>query len=317
MEKNEWISYFLFTRKERIAILSLLLLIMFITLLPELLPKERHIDLQPPEQYEKELQQLATVMNDRKEMQHGEEGRVTKPFQKNSLDPGKNYQLFPFDPNTISVEDWKKLGISDRTTLTIQRYLAKGGHFRKPHDIEKIYGIRPDQVQRLLPYIQIETLEKSEIFFVVKKTFESSKYGNKEKNTTATMIDINTADTSMFISLPGIGAKLAQRIINFREKLGGFYGVNQLAETFGLPDSTFQKNRYRFTCNGSIVRKININTASATELKQHPYINWNIADAIVSYRGQHGWYHTTQQLDQIAIINSELLVKLLPYLIVQ
>ena len=55
------------------------------------------------------------------------------------------------------------------------------------------------------------------------------------------IIDVNTADTSAFISLPGIGSKLAARIVTFREKLGGFYSVEQIGETYGLPDSTFQK----------------------------------------------------------------------------
>ena len=317
MEKSEWISYFLFTRKERKAILFLVMLVIIITLLPELLPKENRIDLQQPEQYEKELKQLADVMIEQKEMKAGDKERGSKPFQNNSFKAGKTYSLFPFDPNTISGKDWKKLGVSDRTTLTIQRYLAKGGRFRKPRDIEKIYGIRPDQVNRLLPYVQIESTEKPENSVGVKKTIEFFSNSKKEKNISPETIDINTADTSMFISLPGIGAKLAQRIIHFREKLGGFYMVNQLAETFGLPDSAFQKNRLRFTCDGSTLRKININTASAIELKQHPYINWNIANAIVSYRPQHGLYNSTQQLEQITIIDPELLVKLLPYLSVQ
>ena len=317
MEKSEWISYFLFTRKERKAVLSLMILVIVITLLPELLPKEKPIELLSPEQSEKELQQLAEVMIDRKEMQAGEEGSGRKPFHNSSFEEGKIYPLFPFDPNTISERDWKKLGISDRTALTIQRYLAKGGRFRKPRDIEKIYGIRPEQVSRLLPYVQIESGKKPENKVVTEKTKEFFLNNKREKTITSATIDINTADTSILVSLPGIGTKLALRIIHFREKLGGFYLVNQVAETFGLPDSTFQKNRLRFTCDGSTVRKININTASATELKQHPYISWNIANAIVAYRQQHGLYHSTQQLEQITIVDPGLLVKLLPYLSVQ
>jgi competence ComEA-like helix-hairpin-helix protein len=59
------------------------------------------------------------------------------------------------------------------------------------------------------------------------------------------MVDINTADTTTWIALPGIGSKLSQRIVNFREKLGGFYKVEQVGETFGLADSTFKRlNQY-------------------------------------------------------------------------
>ena len=55
------------------------------------------------------------------------------------------------------------------------------------------------------------------------------------------MVNINTADTSAFIALPGIGNKLALRIVNFRDKLGGFYSIDQIGETYGLPDSVFRK----------------------------------------------------------------------------
>ena len=52
-------------------------------------------------------------------------------------------------------------------------------------------------------------------------------------------MDVNSADTTALIDLPGIGSKLALRIINFREKLGGFYAIEQLKETYGLPDPAF------------------------------------------------------------------------------
>ncbi len=72
-------------------------------------------------------------------------------------------------------------------------------------------------------------------------------------------IDINEADTTAFIALPGIGSKLAQRIINFRTKLGGFYSIDQVRETFGLPDSTFRKIQKQLTYHNSTIQKININ----------------------------------------------------------
>src|SRR6185436_20843184 len=102
------------------------------------------------------------------------------------------------------------------------------------------------------------------------------------------IIDINTADTTAFISLPGIGSKLAVRIVTFREKLGGFYSVLQIGETFGLPDSTFQKIKQYLKLENTTIKKININTATVDELKAHPYIKWSIANPIVAYRNEHG-----------------------------
>ena len=38
-------------------------------------------------------------------------------------------ELFAFDPNTVTIGDWKRLGLREKTAVTIQKYLAKGGHF--------------------------------------------------------------------------------------------------------------------------------------------------------------------------------------------
>jgi DNA uptake protein ComE-like DNA-binding protein len=130
----------------------------------------------------------------------------------------------------------------------------------------------------------------------------------------AKVIEVNSADTSALISLPGIGSKLAMRIINFRDKLGGFASVNQVGETYGLPDSTFQKIKSRLECNGNSVRKLNINTVDINTLKTHPYIKWNIANAIVNYRQQHGNYRSLDDLKKIVIIDTETFNKIAPYL---
>jgi competence protein ComEA len=85
------------------------------------------------------------------------------------------------------------------------------------------------------------------------------------------------------ILLPVVGSKLAARIINFRDKSGGFYDVKQIAETYGLPDSTFNKIDSSLQCNGALVHQVSINSADANVLKQHLYIQWNLANAIVQY----------------------------------
>ncbi|WP_420832406.1 ComEA family DNA-binding protein [Paraflavitalea pollutisoli] len=131
------------------------------------------------------------------------------------------------------------------------------------------------------------------------------------------IIDINAADTSAFIALWGIGSKLAARIVNFREKLGGFHGVEQVGETYGLPDSTFQAIRSHLQCAAPDLRTININTADADVLDQHPYISRSQAYAIVRYREQHGSYQAVDQLLQITILTPDNLEKMRPYLTVR
>jgi len=171
-------------------------------------------------------------------------------------------------------------------------------------------------VKRLLPYVKISVEQHNA------NRLETAKNdivaSSSERNTNYLLtIDINEADTSLFIQLPGIGSKLAKRIINFRDKLGGFYCVDQVGETFGLADSVFQKLKSRLICGELATKRININTATAADMNKHPYINWSLSNAIVQYRTQHGYFKTLADLEQIQILDPDQLAKLLPYLSVE
>ena len=118
-----------------------------------------------------------------------------------------------------------------------------------------------------------------------------------------------------FIALPGIGNKLALRIVNFRDKLGGFYSIDQIGETYGLPDSVFRKIKPFLKLETNLVKKININTATKDEMKSHPYIKWNLANAIVEYRNQHGNFSSLEDLKKISLITTEVFDKIKFYLV--
>ncbi len=226
--------------------------------------------------------------------------------------------LFYFDPNTLSREGWERLGIREKTIHTIQNYLSKGGKFRKSEDVQKIYGLFPDEYERIAPFIKIESQTQglgnepgysNQPAVGEKKTFPNTpKYS---------VVEVNTADTAALIALPGIGSKLAQRIIGFRDKLGGFYSVNQIAETYGLPDSTFQKIKQYLRVSADEITRININTATIDELKSHPYIKWSLANPILAYRKEHGPFVKIEDLKKVMVITEDVYYKIVPYLIVQ
>ena len=127
-------------------------------------------------------------------------------------------------------------------------------------------------------------------------------------------LDINSADTSAFIALPGIGSKLAARIVAFREKLGGFYDVRQVGEVYGLQDSVLQKLMPLLKCDDQLVRKININNAGKDELKTHPYIRWELADVLIAFRNAHGSFSSAKDLSKIDMIDDDMLNRIMPYI---
>jgi competence protein ComEA len=177
-----------------------------------------------------------------------------------------------------------------------------------------------DDYERLLPYVKIASepaVEKKYNDWKKETVAGGSVVYSARKTVTGKTIEINTADTAALMALPGIGSRLAARIINFREKLGGFYSVQQVAETYGLPDSTFRKIQGALQCNNASVQQLNINTADANTLKQHPYIRWNLANAIVQYRAQHGNFKSVDDLQQVMVITPEIFQKIRPYILVQ
>ena len=168
-----------------------------------------------------------------------------------------------------------------------------------------------DEYERLAPYIKIENnLAENNPSEYVKKE-------NELRNFSYSSIDINTADTAAFISLPGIGSKLAARIINFRGKLGGFYSINQVGETYGVPDSTFQKIKQYLKLETTSVKKININTVTVDELKSHPYIKYTIANPVIAYRNEHGLFAKVEDIKKVMAVTDEIYNKIAPYITTQ
>lgn len=66
-------------------------------------------------------------------------------------------QLFPFNPNTVSLDSLTLLGFSVKQAQTILRYREKGGRFRHKEDFAKIYTVSPEMYERLYPYITLPT----------------------------------------------------------------------------------------------------------------------------------------------------------------
>jgi len=318
MIKRFLADYLNFTLKERTGIIFILVLIFFLLLLPFVFPYFNKESKNNTAQFEKEIVALNIQQNDsagkypNRNSDENNFQHYNQPSEKNYYTKQPKGELFYFDPNILPVEGWVKLGVREKTAITIQKYTSKGGRFYKPEDISKIWGLHEDEVKRLLPYVRIEA--KPAVEYNKYPDSEKGKTYEKPKYTIAT-VDVNNADTSAFIALPGIGSKLAARIIAFREKLGGFYKAEQVAETYGLPDSTFQKIKSRLVIENSSVKKLNINTTTVDELKVHPYLRYNIANAIVQYRTQHGSFSSVSDLKNIMLITEEIYNKAAPYLI--
>ncbi|TKC07074.1 ComEA family DNA-binding protein [Pedobacter frigoris] len=214
---------------------------------------------------------------------------------------------FYFDPNTIGVKKWQQLGLSERQAAAILKYLAKGGRFRKPDDLHKMYTISDRVCKLILPYVRIAPAEAK--IYPEKGIYKKGNYVKPMLK----IIEVNGADSLELEEIRGVGPAFAKRIIRYRERLGGFYKKEQLMEVFGLDSLKFEEIREQIAVDDLKLKKININTAVFEDFKHHPYIRYKQVNALIQYRKQHGNYSNIADLNKVAILDPETIARLAPY----
>lgn len=211
--------------------------------------------------------------------------------------------FFIFDPNILNDTSWLKLGISEKQIKVIKNYISHGGKFRIKNDFKKMYCISKDKYNELESYILLPDS-------IIHKTHELNK-SSKEP----LLVNIVNADSVILIKLKGIGPVFASRIIRYREKLGGFYSLDQLKEVWGITDSLYQSLLPSIAIQNAIpFRFIHLNTDTFGILASHPYIKGKIAGLICNYRKQHKPFTSIEELKQLPLITEENFLKLAPYL---
>jgi DNA uptake protein ComE-like DNA-binding protein len=200
--------------------------------------------------------------------------------------------LAPFDPNTADSITLIRLGLPGFIAKNIIHYRKKGGKFRKPEDFQRVYGLYTWQYEMLRPYIVIgdSYLKKPKDTLHFKRSkSDSIKYF---KYPQGTVIALNKADTAELSKIPGIGSGLASAIVRYRQRLGGFYNVNQLHDIPHYPAST--DKWFRLTEEPK--HTLDINKLTLSGLMRHPYINFYQAKVIIEHRKKFGAIKSLQQL---------------------
>lgn len=220
---------------------------------------------------------------------------------KTSLVEYSDNEPFAFNPNTATAQELKQLGFTDKNIATLQNYLSKGGRIKSVEGLKKIYGINEALIDKLAPYVQFEKTELTNY----KKAFADSTKNTKSKQFGP--LELNSADSIQLVKLYRIGPKLASKIIDYRNKLGGFLNLNQLTEIWGFNEDILYDLQGKIYVDANKAKRINLNTITEEELKMHPYFKFKVARVIVNYRNQHGKFRKFSDLLQIKIINDSIL----------
>jgi DNA uptake protein ComE-like DNA-binding protein len=265
-----WKDYLSFSRREQKGIIILIVIIIIIInfrlFYPFFLPTS----------------ETSTVRLDTLYFTYQPTPKIITPEQFND-----NYELSVFDPNNITADILINMGINSRIANIWHNFLKKGGHFTQPEDLLKIYGMDSVLYYQLLPYIKI----KKNLLAVVNKEekVDNNKWDidsllvpinnsqNKylKKNYILDInVEINSADTTEWMLLKGVGTVLSKRIVSYRKKLGGFVSYNQLLEVYGIQLEVIENNKNMMDIDTSRIIPLNINKATINRLRDHPYLDF-------------------------------------------
>jgi len=276
-----WLKeYFNYSKQEFRGVLILLILIFFIFVFPFFVNQF----------YKKETFDINNLKIELKNI----EFKDTIPKLK-----VKKTQYFIFNPNTIIYKDMLRLGLSDKQAKIVINYRESGGLFFKPKDFKKVYSINDELYKKLEPYINIpkKNYTKDRKKHTVKDIYIKEKYRNVNK------VEINTVDTIQLKKIKGIGSVLANRIIKYRNLLGGFYNKKQLLEVYGLDNDILSAIVDNISVDTLNIQKMNLNTISFIELNKHPYITYKDTKAIFKYRELMGKFKTVNDLINNSLID--------------
>ncbi len=300
-----------FSKTESNGTIVLIFLILFIAIIPRILINQFYlhensfnIDKDSLDIWGKELK---AQIQEKQNLRAIEEKSVVN--EKHTL------ERFSFNPNTATIAQLSRLGFKPYVCENIINYRKAGGSFSIKADLQKIYGISNDRIDELWSFIELPEEKPSRVELVSNET-EKTQITAKKPTPTIEKLELNTVTAEQLQQIQGIGPAYSKRIVEYRNKLGGFISSEQLFEVWGIKEEIVIKLIEQSEIRNS-PNKIDINTDSLKHLYFHPYIDYNTAKVIHNYRKQRGRLDSIEQLKEIKIISDSLYQKIYPYLSTQ
>lgn len=298
-----WRDWFIFSRQDRRAIILLVVLIAAVWVVLGLRRRSAG-------------NALLTVATD----------SIAQTLSKDTQEePVVKIDRHPFDPNKADSLELLTLGIPPRVASNILRYRRAGGKFRRPEDLARIYGMPDTTFAQIEPYIIILQQKRKEgtdtradkpkadsLRKVPQERSKEHPYAEymRTKLKPGESVDINRADTTELMKIPGIGPVYAKMIVDYRNRLGGFHSATQLSDLEALPEQLGEWVRV----DDISTEKLSINKLSVTQLRSHPYLTFYQAKAIVDLRHREGDIKSARQLLFLDEFTEADIKRLSPYL---
>lgn len=306
-------EYFYFKKHERRGLIILSFLSLFALIIPYFYPYffDKHVN-----DFSK-IELIAAQFY---------EGQRTDDAVYSSNSKEQKAELFLFNPNRASAEEFRKLGLSERTTNSIINYRNKGGQFYKKADFKKIYTLSEEDYRRLSNYIDLPELASK----TKKKITKSFTYDHPDKVIIQEFdFDPNTASYEDLVRL-GIPSRTAKGLVNYRNAGAVFKKKSDLKKVYNFSEEDYTRlekhillpDVHTFKKEEKLDKKeknqekilIDINTASVEEWQELYGIGPSYSRRIVKQRNKMGGFGSIEQVAEVYKLPDSVFQSIKPFL---
>ena len=295
---NQLVKYFTLNRRERNGMITMATLVVILLCVKYFIVYQHKTETNP----------VIVVALDDAAAKLAQQTKEADKDEYTNTSANKKNSLFYFNPNTINYEQAVTLGFPEKTAHTLINYRNKGGKFCKAGDLKKLYGLKETLFEKLKPFIALEKNNTPDN----KYTPNEKKAAFAKKETQNITIEINSADSTQWMQLKGIGHGRAKMILKYRSMLGGFYNIEQLKEVYYFTDSLYQSIKANLTVNPALIQKLKVNTVDFKTMVHHPYIKYEGTKCIFALKRNKKI--TADDLKNSSCFSREQLEKALVYL---
>lgn len=219
-------------------------------------------------------------------------------------------KMFPFNPNYITDYKGYTLGMSNEEIDRLHKFRENNQWVNSTKQFQEVTKVSDSLLNKMSLYFKFPEWvtnpdRASKKYPVDNFSKEASwrtgkSYSNKPK-TYDQKIDLNRASASQLQRVYGVGEKLSELIIKYRNKhKGGFISDIELSEVWGLKPEVIERIKNDFTVKTPRkINKYNLNTATRDELVTIQYIDYEVANHIIEERTLRDGFKSLDELTKV------------------
>jgi len=199
-------------------------------------------------------------------------------------------KIFPFNPNYLSDFKAYQLGLSISEIDRLLKFRSRGKYVNSSVEFQNVTKVSDSLLNVIQP-----------LFKFPSRNFISKSPKKPEVSKPILNIkDLNKATSEELQQVKGVGVKLAERIIKYRNSLNGYYFSDQLFEVYGLQKDVVNQILYHFEIKEKpTINRLNINTATFKEILALPYIDYELTKRIFNYKNEVVEIQSIEELKKI------------------